>query len=269
MAEEKIAFANFSSPCRVYAPEWGKMEKVYLYIIIALSIISVISIYFLVNTKRKYNKKYNKYFDELLEKQMNEVNQIYLTMRGWRHDYHNHMQKIKVHVALNQLEELEKYLSELESDLDKVDVKYKTGNIGLDAILNSKLALAENMGININCKVQLNDLDKDHIMKVSNIDLCVLFGNLIDNAIEACEKISKDKKFIRIYMCTMKEQLYLSVTNSTSEKIRRIDKEYISNKRGNHGHGLRRIDNIVEKYEGYINRKNEPEVFATEVMLPL
>jgi len=67
----------------------------------------------------------------------------------------------------------------------------------------------------------------------------------------------------------MKEQLYLSVTNSTSEKIRRIDKEYISNKRGNHGHGLRRIDNIVEKYEGYINRKNEPEVFATEVMLPL
>jgi len=245
------------------------MEKIYLYIIILLSIVTIVSLYSLINAKRKYNKMHNKYFDELLKKQMNEVNQIYLTMRGWRHDYHNHMQKIKAHIALNQIEEVEKYLSELESDLKRVDVKYKTGNIGLDAILNSKLALAENMGIAVNCKVQINDLSEDYIMKVSNIDLCVLFGNLVDNAIEACEKISIDSKFIRIYMCTMKDQLYISVTNSTSEKIRRLDKEYISNKRGNHGHGLRRIDMIVEKYDGYINRKNEPEVFATEIMLPL
>ena len=48
-----------------------------------------------------------------------------------------------------------------------------------------------------------------------------------------------------------------------------VDSEYITTKRGNHGHGLKRINLVVEKYEGYINRQNEPGVFVTEIMLPL
>lgn len=48
-----------------------------------------------------------------------------------------------------------------------------------------------------------------------------------------------------------------------------MDSEYISKKRGNHGHGLKRINLVVEKYGGYINRQNEPGVFVTEIMLPL
>ena len=48
-----------------------------------------------------------------------------------------------------------------------------------------------------------------------------------------------------------------------------LDSEYITTKRGNHGHGLKRINLVVEKYEGYINRQNEPGVFVTEIMLPL
>ena len=54
-------------------------------------------------------------------------------------------------------------------------------------------------------------------------------------------------KFIRIYMAMQKKQLYISVSNATNESVRKIDKEYITNKRGNHGHGLKRIDLIVEK----------------------
>jgi len=98
----------------------------------------------------------------------------------------------------------------------------------------------------------------------------VILGNLIDNAIEACEKIEdKQGKFLRVYLCIMKKQLYISVSNGTNEVIRKLDKEYISRKRGNHGHGLKRINNVVEKHGGYINRQNEPGVFATEIMLPL
>ena len=67
----------------------------------------------------------------------------------------------------------------------------------------------------------------------------------------------------------MKKQLYISVCNATNEVVRKIDEDYISKKRGDHGHGLKRINLIVEKYDGYINRKNEPGVFVTEVMLPL
>ncbi|WP_315671537.1 GHKL domain-containing protein [Clostridium sp. 19966] len=215
--------------------------------------------------RKNYEDKFGVYQDKVLANQMEEVNSIYLTMRGWRHDYHNHMQKIKAHIAMNQIAEVKEYLNQLESDLDSIDVKYKSGNVSLDAILNSKLSVAEKLCININCKAAVPEK-----LSISDIDLCVIIGNLIDNAMEACENIkSGEKKFLRIYICVRKQQLYISVTNSTNELIRKLNKEYISSKRGNHGHGLKRIDNIVEKHEGFINRKNEPGVFATEIMLPL
>ena len=106
------------------------------------------------------------------------------------------------------------------------------------------------------------------LIKVSDIDLCVILGNLIDNAIEACEKM-EEGRFIRLYIGTFQKQLYISVTNSTNEMIKKLDEEYITTKRGNHGHGLKRINLEVEKYGGYINRKNEPGIFVTEIMLPL
>ena len=67
----------------------------------------------------------------------------------------------------------------------------------------------------------------------------------------------------------LKNQLHISVTNATKDAVRKLDSEYITTKRGNHGHGLKRINLVVEKYEGYINRQNEPGVFVTEIMLPL
>jgi two-component system, LytTR family, sensor histidine kinase AgrC len=215
--------------------------------------------------RKSYEDQFGRYQDKVLSMQMGEVNSIYFTMRGWRHDYHNHMQKIKAHIAMNQIDEVKEYLDLLESDLDKIDVKYKTGNLSLDAILNSKLSVAEKIAFDINCKASVPEK-----LNISDIDLCVVIGNLIDNALEACENVKEGyRKFLRIYICVRKQQLYISVTNSTNEITRKLDKEYISNKRGNHGHGLKRIDNIVEKYDGFINRKNEPGVFATEIMLPL
>ncbi|HEX3078203.1 MAG TPA: ATP-binding protein, partial [Lachnospiraceae bacterium] len=157
------------------------------------------------------------------------------------------------------------YLNQLEEDLDSIDVAYKTGNVSLDAILNSKLTVAEKQDIEIHCKATVPEK-----LAVADVDLCVVIGNLLDNAMESCEKMKiEEQRFLRVYIGVFKQQLYISVTNSTNEVIRKLDKEYISSKRGNHGHGLKRIDAIVDKYDGFINRKNEPGVFVTEIMLPL
>lgn len=75
-----------------------------------------------------------------------------------------------------------------------------------------------------------------------------------------------EQRFLRLYIGIFRKQLYISVTNATGELVRKLDEEYITTKRGNHGHGLKRINNTVEKYGGFINRKNEPGVFATEIM---
>lgn len=202
--------------------------------------------------------------NKLLEKHVQEVQNIYTTMRGWRHDYHNHLQAMKAYVMMGQFEELQQYLTLLEEDLDQVDQLIESGNVNLDAILNSKISLAIHNGVHVEYKAVC---PKE--LKVRDIDLCALIGNLLDNAMEACEKMEVKDAFIRLYIGILKKQLYISVTNSTNEVVRKLDSEWISNKRGNHGHGLKRINLIVEKYNGYINRQNEPGVFVTEIMLPL
>ncbi|BCJ96593.1 hypothetical protein acsn021_41620 [Anaerocolumna cellulosilytica] len=231
----------------------------------------LLSIYFLAESNQRYMKKtYEEsaaqYQNMVLSKQVSEVQNIYMTMRGWRHDYHNHMQTLKAHLKLEQIKEAREYLNTLEKDLDNVNTLIETGNVHLDAILNSKLSLALKGDIDIRYKAEVPSE-----LTVSDIDLCVLIGNLIDNAVEACDKIAndKEKKFIRLYIGVLKRQLYITVTNGTDELVRKLDEEYITAKRGNHGHGLKRINKLVEKYDGFINRKNEPGVFVTEILLPL
>lgn len=216
--------------------------------------------------KNKYDRRLSDFQDSVLKKQRDEVQNIYQTMRAWRHDYHNHMQAIKALLSMGKKEELSEYLDNLEKDLDSIDIAIRTGNVGLDAILSSKVSIARKNNIEVNCTAKV-----PADLKISDVHLCAIVGNLMDNAIEACEKITEGTapRFIRIYIGLFKSQLYISVTNSTKESKRRRVSELVTSKLGEHGFGLRRIDKIAEKYDGYVNRKNEPGVFATEVMLPL
>lgn len=242
-----------------------KYNEASLYFSILVTIIFLLAENNQIFMRKSYEDSAIEYQNKILDKQVEEVQNIYLTMRSWRHDYHNHLQKLKAHIMMDQIKEANLYLNELEIDLDKVNQLVESGNVNLDAILNSKLSLADKNNININYKAIVPNK-----LTISDIDLCVLIGNLIDNAVEACQKITdKNPRFIRLYIGIFKQQLYISVTNSTNEVIKKLDDQYITTKRGNHGHGLKRINNIVDKYDGYINRQNEPKVFVTEVLLPL
>lgn len=203
--------------------------------------------------------------NDLMEKHVAEVENIYKQMRGWRHDYHNHIQTMKAYRSIEENEKIDDYLNSLETDLTSVDTLIKSGNVMVDAILNSKLSLAVSKNIAVNAKAVV-----PKNITISEIDLCVIIGNLLDNAIEACMRIDdKAKRFIRIYMDLKRENLYLSVTNSSGSKIQIKDGRYISGKGENHGFGLMRVDRIVNKYEGYIKRRNEENAFTSEIMLPL
>ena len=214
--------------------------------------------------RRRSDRRIAAYQNKLLAQQIAEVENLYRTMRGWRHDYHNHLQTLKAKLDMGQGEGARAYLDRLEEDLDGIRALAETGNVSVDAILNAKLSLVLKKEIELNFKAQV-----PQALTVSDIDLCVILGNLIDNAVESCERVEEDRRFLRLYIGVLKKQLYLSITNATAETVRKIDAAYISAKRGNHGHGLKRIDRVVEKYGGYVNRQNEPGVFATEILLPL
>lgn len=201
---------------------------------------------------------------DILSHQYEEVKEIYLNMRGWRHDYHNHLQVMKAQIAAGQMDEMKEYLDELEQSLEDVDTYVKSGNLMADAILNSKLSLAEQKGIRVNCKAVLPGE-----LSIEDVDLCVMLGNLLDNALEACDKIPEIQRFLRIYMVVNRSQLYVSIQNSAREELDFNERNYISTKRGNHGLGMKRVKALAAKYDGYLTLANEPGIFAAEVTLPL
>lgn len=173
---------------------------------------------------------------------------------------------MKAYLELNQLDLLKNYLVELDEDLVEVDISIRTGNIMADAILNSKLSIAESRGITLHVKAAI-----PADLHIQNVDLGIIIGNLISNAIEGCMTVENpDERFIRVYIAEMKQQLYIAITNSMNQPIRKAFSGYQTTKSGKeHGFGLKRIDQTVQKYDGYINRQHEEGVFATEILLPL
>lgn len=238
--------------------------KTIIWIMISGALVLITAAVTYLITKHADEKWLFDFQDEILRKQRDEVENVYNTMRGWRHDYHNHMQTLKAYLSLNQLEEIHSYLDHLEEDLDSIDIAIRTGNTSVNAILSSKISIAQKNGINVNCKAKVPSS-----LIVSDVHLCAIIGNLLDNAIEACQKLPAEKRFIRVYIGLFKEQLYICVTNSTDEVRRKKISQLITSKKGEHGLGLKRVDKITASYSGYINRKNEPGVFATEIMLPV
>lgn len=254
-------------------------KKTYIYLIIMTlfmicvkeSVIFFISIVIMVITFDQYatsiesdNIKNMEIFQrKLLSHQYEEIKEAYINMRGWRHDYHNHLQAMKAYLAMNQLKELDQYLFKLEKDLDEVDNLVKSGNLMMDAILNSKITIMMNYNINVDFKAILPEE-----IKITDVDLCVMVSNLLENAIEACLKIPQEQRFIRVFSEVYGSQFYLSIQNSAMENLDFNAQNYISNKRGEHGFGMKRVQLLVDKYNGFLNLQNEPGIFASEITIP-
>ena len=213
---------------------------------------------------KQIDKRIAAYQRELIETHYREVENMYRQIRGWRHDYRNHIQMMKVLAANGDMDALKVYLDELDTDLNTVDTVVKTGNPMADAILNSKISLARSR--NIPTQVDAHIPVK---LKMSELDLCCIIGNLFDNAMEASMALPEEKRMIRVYMDMKGTQLYISFTNFTAaKKLSKVGKGFKTSKGEGHGSGLVRIDDIVSRYDGYLSRNSEDGAFTTEILIP-
>ena len=213
---------------------------------------------------KQIDKRIAAYQRELIETHYREVENMYRQIRGWRHDYRNHIQTMKVLAANGDMDALKAYLDELDTDLNTVDTVVKTGNPMADAILNSKISLARSR--NIPTQVDAHIPVK---LKMSELDLCCIIGNLFDNAMEASMALPEEKRMIRVYMDMKGTQLYISFTNFTAaKKLSKVGKGFKTSKGEGHGFGLVRIDDIVSRYDGYLSRNSEDGAFTTEILIP-
>ena len=205
------------------------------------------------------------YQRELIETHYTEVENMYRQMRGWRHDYRSHIQVMKAHAAAGDLEAVQAYLDKLDADLTALDPAVRTGNAMVDAILNSKISLARTREISVRA-----DANIPVALRLSELDLCVIIGNLFDNAIEASMALPAPERLIRVCMEIKGAQLYIYFTNLTAAgKRKKVSGRFATTKGEGHGFGLVRIDNIVERLGGYITRSSEEGAFSTEILIPV
>ena len=210
------------------------------------------------------DKRIEAYQSDLIRKYCDEVESMYSKIRGWRHDYHNHIQALQACMALEKYEEVNDYLRQLNDDLTTLDATVKTGRVMVDAILNGKLNIASQNKIPVKIKAKIPEGTP-----VSDVDVCVIMGNLLDNALEENKSLPEEERFIRIYIGQKNTQFYLAITNAAGKKQEHQGILFQSSKGAEHGFGLGRVQTIVKKYGGQFFADSEDGGFTAEILIPL
>lgn len=182
-------------------------------------------------------------------------------LRRFRHDYRNHMIVVNAYLESGKTAEAREYLNTINGGINGVLNKIKTGNFVSDAILNSKAVSAAKFDTQISFSGRVPSEG------ISSEDLCTILSNLIDNAIEACEKVSGRKK-IEIESGEANGFLILSVSNPTvngaNPKFRTTKKDKL-----NHGIGLKNVERVIKKYNGTLDLGKNGELFTANVRVEM
>lgn len=197
--------------------------------------------------------------EQLLEEQ-------YIAMMKNRqviHDMKNHLLLLQKYDKEQQWEKLHKYLEEISEGVFEDSTKIWTGNVVVDMILNSKKLYAEERAVKV-------EIDTEVVSRfpINNREIISLFGNLLDNAIEACEKMKKNEKWIRIKIQKHHELLSIEIENSIEEVPKERKGELLSNKisPGVHGYGLKNVKQIVNKHDGTYSYQIKENSFLTSIV---
>ena len=211
-----------------------------------------------------------------MEEHARELDRVYAGIRSMKHDMKNQLAVLNglIHRKDND-KVLPDYLNQLNQTVGKLDFPFQTGSAVVDSLLSMKYHEAcENIpGI----QFEAEDLIFSEKINIQPADLCIILGNALDNAIEACEKLEEragqEKCFIRLNSFYRQNMLLLTIENSyTGELTVGQDSLFPATTkpdRETHGIGMHNIKAAAERYQGGVSWKEEGNVFTLTVMLNL
>ncbi len=200
--------------------------------------------------------------EEQARRHLDEVRGIYKEMRGYKHDFHHHLQALKGQLEAGQTDRAIQYITELGQALQSVGTLLKTGNITVDAIFSPKLAKAWEEGIAVTVQAQV-----PAELLLTDLELSILLGNLLDNAMEACREAAGEP-FIRILLGMKGSMLYFHMLNAAGKKKQKRGSLFSISKAGFHGFGLHRAQAIVKEHGGWCKFNSEDGAFSSEFLVP-
>lgn len=205
-----------------------------------------------------------------MKTRLEEAENFYGSIRKIRHEMKNHMTNIKGLAAKEQYEEIDRYIEKLDATIEELDYRYTTGNAVTDVIINDKYKKAVKEKITFDVKFDYRNSDI-----VSVFDMGMILNNLLDNAIEACQKIEREKRYIRLSLKRKDHFLLITVENSFDGILQQAEDGLPQTAKDTelpeilmeHGVGLRNVKEIAERYFGAVNIEAKESRFKVTVML--
>lgn len=231
-----------------------------------LSLIAFCVIYpiFISNvTSKNYYKKISEIANEQSKKQFGYYQKLLekdQLLREFKHDYKNQLIVLKAYLDKGDIVSAENYLANSFGFINEISY-VQTGNYILDALVSDKRQSA--VGIDIELKGLIT------AEFIEPIDICTIFGNALDNAIEACRQVKKHNKVIKIKIQENANTVHFCISNPVEKPVKIVNNRISTTKADkiNHGLGLYSINKSVEKYNGSVNIECDNNVFSINILL--
>ncbi|MBO5425191.1 MAG: GHKL domain-containing protein [Lachnospiraceae bacterium] len=235
-------------------------KPVWLFVMI---LINVAVIYAVAHRKRsKYYKKLAGSYKEQFQSEYDyfkEYKENNSDVIKFRHDFNNHMLVVQEMFAKGEYDRANEYISKL-SHIASGDKKiYITGNEILDMILKAKHNIMEEYNIKFNVKGNLSGFNT-----MDDVDSCIFFSNIVDNAIEA-NILCNEERYINLIVTKAKKLIYIQFDNPYSEVVDETKREELKADGKIHGIGLGNISEIVSKYDGEKKIEKNDNKFSIKV----
>ncbi|MEL7647466.1 MAG: GHKL domain-containing protein [Sedimentibacter sp.] len=235
--------------------------------IVILFVINVFVFYFYDALMRSYDEKMEKVLlqqqNSAYLKQLEVINQSQENLRVLRHDIKNHVMSLKSLMEREDCEGMSDYLATLSDYINYSGEYSKTGNAEIDSIINYKMDKAKLYGI----KTEIN-LSIPEKLNIRPFDLSVVFGNLLDNAIEGASR-SKTEKMVKVSAELENNVLYINIANTYDGNLNYKNGrlETSSEDKQRHGLGLVSVKKSLENYNGTMSIRHSKGMFYVDVLI--
>ena len=242
-----------------------------LFLVIAIGLVGInIAIFYLISDILKRERKIRE--DNIFRLQVKNQTDMYRSIsenydkqRKKTHEYKNQIMCMESLMDKRRYDELENYIKQIGGNLSRERNYLSTNNVFVDAILNTKFREIEEKGIVLVFRInELSDLN------ISDEDIVVMLSNLLNNAIEACEKC-RNQKVIKLKFVKEEDAVVLSIKNTHNNKIIYREGEIQTSKTNSdeHGIGIKNIIETIKKYGGSYVIQNDEQEFYFSIVIPL
>ena len=210
-----------------------------------------------IKEKQAYNRleTKNDYYEKVEESQ-NQIRRLY-------HDMNNHLYNIQM--MNKSSEDASDYIVSLQNELKEARKTRVSGNSLFDIIVDEKMNICKNKGIEFDI-----DVDSKNTGFIKNMDMSSILANILDNAIEACDKMTSNKKYIKLTSMWADDMFVIICENSKENEVKKIGDRFITDKlnKSEHGIGIKSVEKSVKNYDGNMMIFCDGNLFKVKIMIP-